>query len=81
MDRFIVINKSVINVDRVLAIHHIPRDDTGGAFIISEQYRVVFDTGQDLTLKPIDGQPLIERFRNLSKPSCGVTQTTSEDAT
>ena len=108
--QFVVINDSVINTSRVLAVEH--RADTNkmepfynseseiperqkacyvpageqwklepGVDWSNERYVVMFDTGKELSLKPVDGQPLIERFRNLNKPSCGRTHTTSEDAT
>jgi hypothetical protein len=109
--QFVVINDSVINISRVLAVEHkadsnklepfynseseIPERlkacyvqvgerweiDPDLEWWSSESYVVMFDTGKALSLKPVDGQPLIERFRNLSKPSCGKTQTASEDAT
>lgn len=80
-DEFVVINNTAINLSRVLAVHHDPGNGQSSGFVIREHYLVLFDHGQRLSLKPVDGQPLIERFRNFNKPSCGKTHTTSEDAT
>ncbi len=80
-DEFVVINNTAINLSRVLAVHHDPGNGQSSGFVIREHYLVLFDGGHTLSLKPVDGQPLIERFRNLAKPSLGKTQTTSEDAT
>jgi hypothetical protein len=80
-DEFVVINNTAINLSRVLAVHHDPGNGQTTGYVIREHYLVMFDDGQKLSLKPVDGQPLIERFRNLAKPSLGTTQTTSGDAT
>lgn len=80
-DEFVVINDTAINLRRVLAVHHDPGNGQSSGLVIREHYLVMFDDGQKLSLKPVDGQPLIERFRNFCKPSDGKTQTSSEDAT
>ena len=79
--KFLVVNDTVINLSRVLAVHHDPGNGQTTGFVITDHYLVMFDDGQSLSLKPVDGQPLIERFRNLCKPSEGKTQTSSDDAT
>jgi hypothetical protein len=78
---FIVINDNAINLNRVLAVHHNPGNGQSTGYVITEHYLVMFDDGQTLSLKPVDGQPLIERLRNLCKPSEGKTQTSSDVAT
>jgi hypothetical protein len=81
MDRFLKMNGTLVNIDRVLAVHHRP-ELLDGILYNTEHYQVVFDTGQELRLSPEDGKLLIDHgiFRSGSPPD-GTTITTSERAT
>lgn len=80
MQEFVKVNNSLINTERLLALHHKPREN-GGAFQSAEHYLAVFDTGKELWLCPEDGESLLRHYQDLYfKPSGGMIATTSDGA-
>lgn len=80
MNEFLEVNKSLINISRLLAIHHNP-EDAEGSFRSLEHYLAIFDTGKELWLSSEDGEALARQCYDFtSKPPNGMIATTSESA-
>lgn len=80
MEGFVKINNSLINMERLLALHHKPKQN-GGSFQSAEHYIAVFDTGKELWLSPEDGSRLLTQYQDLyNKPPDGMIATTSDSA-
>jgi len=56
--RFVKVNSSLINIDRLLIVQHKP-ELSEGPFYTPEHYLAVFDTGEKLRLEPADGASLV----------------------
>lgn len=75
MEGFVKVNNSLINMERLLALHHKPKQN-GGVFQSAEHYIAVFDTGQELWLSPEDGLLLVTNYQEgrYIKPSEGTSE-------
>lgn len=81
MANFVYVNGTLINISRLLAVRHQPRDGERG-FVTTEHYTAVFDTGKELRLEPADGAALLIHYQSCRfSPPEGNTATPSESAT
>lgn len=80
MKDFTVVNGSLINTSRLLALNHKP-ETSEGSFRSAEHYLAIFDTGKELWLSRQDGVALAKQCHDFtSGPPSGMIATTSEIA-
>lgn len=77
MSNFAQVQRTAINLDRVIAVLHKPELNEGCRFS-EERYCVVFDTGQEVHISPVEGSELIERHLSVER---GTKASTSEVST
>lgn len=81
MKEFVQVNSSLIDVSRLLVLHHKP-ETAEGAFRSTGHYLAIFDTGKEVWLSMEDGATLVKQCYDFtSKPPNGMIATTSEVAT
>ena len=77
MGNFAQVQRTALNLERIIAVLHKPELNQGGRYS-EERYCVVFDTGQEIYISPVEGSELIEHHLSLA---AGTNASVSEAST